>query len=484
MNAKTIKRSKKVLFILLVFYSGSLLVVSTFSNNKNNNSGLRCLESSATSSESAQQVVDFFREVFQSDWGRGEAYDSNVDGFGFTQSRTLYGSGYTPYSAKQITDTMKITPILSPDNSEQEIINLINSATSSLDIEYMYLYYSLTDIKNAIINAHNRGVTVRVIVNDDDGSKEMADALAAAGIEVKVCNGNVPMYFDTQHNKGIIVDSIKVLIASINGSPTSLRENREAGLIIESDQVTSYYQTLFNHDWSVCETYDSSIHLLSTERNDLRISSLDETVPQSSYTNEFSTTKTYEGQMTIDAIAAPDNCFDVVANLLEGATTSIDISVYTLSHPYLLDILVDRISAGVSVRLILEKYPVSSYEKGYNRFSLYNLTELHSAQGKWASSDFDFQHCKYSIIDDDTLILSSGNWARTSCPKPQTDGDIDGNRDWWIVLYGGNPTTLNTGSDSDSELEDLINEIPGYPLALFLSTTFFGIVILLIRKKQ
>ena len=30
---------------------------------------------------------------------------------------------------------MKITPILSPDNSEDLIIELINSATSTLDIE-------------------------------------------------------------------------------------------------------------------------------------------------------------------------------------------------------------------------------------------------------------------------------------------------------------------------------------------------------------
>jgi len=58
------------------------------------------------------------------------------------------------------------------------------------------------------------------------------------------------------------------------------------------------------------------------------------------------------------------------------------------------------------------------------------------ASGKLASDTFSFQHCKYAIIDNAVLIISSGNWGMTSCPPEQTDGDVKGNRDWWFVIYG------------------------------------------------
>ncbi|GAH06551.1 unnamed protein product, partial [marine sediment metagenome] len=82
---------------------------------------------------------------------------------------------------------------------------------------------------------------------------------------------------------------------------------------------------------------------------------------------------TFTGKMTVSCMAAPDNCYDVVASLINDAENSIDLSVYTLSHPYILGIMLDRIADGVKVRLLLEKNTVNSFEKAYNRWSLYNL---------------------------------------------------------------------------------------------------------------
>ena len=55
------------------------------------------------------------------------------------------------------------------------------------------------------------------------------------------------------------------------------------------------------------------------------------------YTNQFATVETFEGKMDVMAMASPDNCYAIVSDLLENAETSIYISVYTLSSPYLLD---------------------------------------------------------------------------------------------------------------------------------------------------
>ena len=441
----------------------------------------------AESSTEGQKVVDYFNEVFESDWAMGEDYDPEEDDTGEPQSRDIKGSGYEPVTSEQIKDEMKITPILSPDNAEVEIIKLINSAEETLYIEQMYIYDDLTDIIDAIVNAHNRGVDVKIILDDtdNDDSKAAADYLNGEGIPLKICTSTVPQYFDTQHNKGVLVDGKKVLISSINWSPTSLRYNRETGIIIESSDVTSYYLALFNHDWSVCEEYDSGVHLQSSmlmveegdpvepayknnmsSKNSIKQITHNIFLPgygiknpvglmyqtfffNPSYSNDFEEVKTYSGEMTVLAMASPDNCFEGVAGILSKAEKSIDISVYTLSSPYLIDILAERMKKEVKVRLLLEKNQVGSYERAYNRYVMNNLTEIgvsaglatHKAEGLWASQDFDFQHSKYAIIDDSILILSSGNWARSSCPKAQDDGDVDGNRDWWIIIYGSDVPT-------------------------------------------
>ena len=115
--------------------------------------------------------------------------------------------------------------------------------------------------------------------------------------------------------------------------------------------------------------------------------------------------------------------------------------MYTLSSPFLLDTLYERIGAGVDVRLLLEKGQLNTHERAYNRWTMHNLTLLgndgNTATGSWASSDFTYQHSKYAIVDNATLILSSGNWGQRSCPKPREDnGNVRGNRDWWFVVHG------------------------------------------------
>jgi phosphatidylserine/phosphatidylglycerophosphate/cardiolipin synthase-like enzyme len=344
-------------------------------------------------------------------------------------------------------------------------VDLIDSAENTLDIEQLYIYNSSSAIISAIKSANDRGVKVRIIISDDDNSKTFAEYIGSFdNVEIKVCTGKVPMYFQ-QHNKGIIIDNKTVLISSINWSPTSLEENRETGLIIKSINTTSYYLKLFDHDWSVCVKYNSSEHLKTStdEGFSAKKSSLN-------LENDYIEPETFNGTMNMTVMASPDNCYGIVSKLLQQAKKSIDISVYTLSSPYLLDVIRERISHGVKVRLLLEFHPVSYYEQNYNEYAMHNLTVqgvpstdnpdvINKAQGLWNSDDFTFQHCKYSIIDNETLILSSGNWARSSCPKPQDDGDVDGNRDWWIAIYGGNPSDLILGED-----DGLIFRISSYNL--------------------
>ncbi len=414
-----------------------------------------------------QALIDYFRQLFEFDWNLGMDYVYDPEENKEPQSRIIKGSGYEPYPFETIQGIMSITPILSPDNSEEMIVSLINAANDSLAIQQMYFYNELAAIRDAIVSAKQRGVNISIILEADNvNSDETVSYLNSFDINIKESNGTVPVYFDTQHNKGIIVDSEIVLISSINWSPTSLFDNREAGLIVKNTEVAEYYLNLFNHDWDVCSNYtiDLDAAFQSTTFYSFHESSNDNQL-NTLFINSSKNAPTFKGNFTVDAMASPDNCYDRVAQIISAANTSIDLSVYTLSSPYILDILQQKLADGIRVRLLLEEYQVSSWEQKYNRYSLYNLTSLgiasdsnHSiinyAEGKWASSEFRFQHCKYALVDNSTLILSSGNWGRSSLPKPQEDGDVDGNRDWWITIYGDTPGILEPWQNSNSDSDD------------------------------
>ncbi|MHA1792014.1 MAG: phospholipase D-like domain-containing protein [Promethearchaeota archaeon] len=425
--------------------------------------------SSQDQEDAGQKIVDYFNDLFDEDWEIGEIYDPDTDGMGFAQTRDIDGSpSYIPFSSENVNENMSVIPIVSPDNSESAIIWLINKANFSLYIEQMYIYETLGDILLSIINAKSRGVDCRVIL--DDGSEEhnnaSADILKKHGIPVRILKerSTEGAPFNVQHNKGIIVDDKLTLISSINWSPQSLRYNRETGLIIESESVSNYYDQLFSYDWIHAVEYNSS----STP-----------TDPLPKGTESFNPTK-YQGRISATLASSPDNCFELVNDVLKNAKKSIYISVYTLSSPYLIDTIYSMIGKGVSVKLLLEKNQVSWYEKSYNRWTLMNLTvsgyddgsgQNKTAEGLWAG--YHYQHSKYAIIDGKTLILSSGNWGKTSCPKPQDDGDVDGNRDWWIIIHG------NGASGSQIPVVT-----PGYPVLILISISTFSIGISLVILKK
>lgn len=54
----------------------------------------------------------------------------------------------------------------------------------------------------------------------------------------------------TLHNKGMIVDDKKTLVSSINWTENSLKNNREAAVIIESPDVAKFYSDIFEVDWA------------------------------------------------------------------------------------------------------------------------------------------------------------------------------------------------------------------------------------------
>jgi len=137
-----------------------------------------------------------------------------------------------------------VTSIFSPDNG-MEVVDFIDSATTTLDIE-VYTFSS-EDALNAVLSAHDRGVNIRIIMEQDIASatnQKTFDKLLAAGIPVKWASDE----FELTHSKFIIVDGKRVLVGSHNLSKNALTKNREASVIITGPTVQDFID-VFNNDW-------------------------------------------------------------------------------------------------------------------------------------------------------------------------------------------------------------------------------------------
>ena len=83
-----------------------------------------------------------------------------------------------------------------------------------------------------------------------DKWEECVESLDAFGLKDHLRAMNLTCYTHL-HNKGLIVDRNKVVVSSTNWSENSLARAREAGVLIASPVVASYFADVFDFDWSI-----------------------------------------------------------------------------------------------------------------------------------------------------------------------------------------------------------------------------------------
>jgi cardiolipin synthase len=207
-------------------------------------------------------VAGYFREVFLADIHGGDVIPYTP------LSGEIASPPLSPYQVQfpslRVTGVV-VTPVLSPDTSG-ELLSLLARAKDRVEIEQASIRNSsrgdLDPFLSAAVNASRRGVAVRILLDgsryNDEGpadNNEMVDlvnalahreALPMSARIIDPGNGNL----EAIHTKGIIVDRQLVMISSINWNGNSPNFNREAGVILESSSLGSYYSSVFDEDWN------------------------------------------------------------------------------------------------------------------------------------------------------------------------------------------------------------------------------------------
>ncbi|HRA46822.1 MAG TPA: phospholipase D-like domain-containing protein [Thermomicrobiales bacterium] len=134
--------------------------------------------------------------------------------------------------------------VISPTTSRAEIVHLIRSATTS--IEMFTEVIRDKGIRDELVAQAEAGVMIRILVPGDPTADDLTiyRDLEAHGIQIRQL---VDLY---SHAKAIIVDGVRAFVGSQNLTATSLDENREMGILLTEPDNLARLKRTFTHDWA------------------------------------------------------------------------------------------------------------------------------------------------------------------------------------------------------------------------------------------
>lgn len=122
------------------------------------------------------------------------------------------------------------------ENIEKKIISEIAKSKKSIYVQIFK--FNSKPIARALIEAKNRGLDVRVIIDGTEAkkAKNCAKILHKAGLSTFVDNKH-----STMHNKVMIIDNNRVITGSFNYTKKADQKNAENILVISGSEISDRY---------------------------------------------------------------------------------------------------------------------------------------------------------------------------------------------------------------------------------------------------
>ena len=161
----------------------------------------------------------------------------------------------------------RVVPLLTPDNYIEELIELVSQADTELLVQNQSLTFLRSEemqdprytrfTKLLAKKSHDLDQFKLIIRNPREFGGSTEDALNI--YSQKGFNTRKIQFQTNCHNKGIIADRRKVLVGSHNFTNAGTTANRDASLLIESEDVAGYFRKVFEHDWTVANNLARAI---------------------------------------------------------------------------------------------------------------------------------------------------------------------------------------------------------------------------------
>jgi phosphatidylserine/phosphatidylglycerophosphate/cardiolipin synthase-like enzyme len=254
------------------------------------------------------------------------------------------------------------------------LITQINDTERTLDIAAYE--FNLASLTQAVLNARQRGVRVRVVTDNEDGlgdDETTLNQLVSAGIPVVTDDRSALM-----HDKFMILDGLVVWTGSWNFTINDTYRNNNNALAIRSRQAVQNYQAEFDEMFAEGRFGPSS--------------------PARTPNTVFS-----QDGIPIGVYYAPeDEVIQAIDDVLSRAQTSIRFMTFSFTVDEMGDIIAARANAGVSVQGIFE---TTGSETQFSEMRPLYCAGLQVRQ----DGNRYILHHKVFIVDDVTVITGSFN---------------------------------------------------------------------------
>jgi len=162
----------------------------------------------------------------------------------------------------------------------------------------------------------------------------------------------------------------------------------------------------------------------------------------------------------VEVANAPSSNLQLIQRAIRSAEHSIYLNIYEFSSPEVAKTLIERMQHGVHVEILEEGQPVGGFSKPSRNIEQILLDGMESGgdatakyfmmrADKVGERRFRYNHAKYIVIDDKSLVIGSENYA----PTGQPSSGKKGNRGWQVFVH--EPTIAQTFRkmfNSDTEL--------------------------------
>ena len=412
-------------------------------------------------------------------------------------------------------DATSITPLIAPEHGLMDLMNWIDGAQTSLHL-HLYILQS-SELTQALINAHIRGVDVVVVLNepedwwksnDKQAQEAYAYALKEAGVSVHWFGGTGDDPYLYLHAKVAVRDNASVWIGSGNWKPSSLpydgdRGNRDWGIIVDSQQLANNVKMKMAFDEG--SMYVQPVSTIPPTNSYF--------IPDARNISQQTTAQVYSGTYSGQLLTCPDDCVDGLTEMIESADNEILLSLQYLDLNWkwgwgenpVISALEEAATEGVSIRLIINgAYLDEDIQDVVDRINNdWNITNGWDASAIIMSEDDDVMklHNKGAIVDGESVLISSINWGDSAMVRNRemgliitssevaapyidswyadwnrldniTDSDNDGMPDIFEVNFGLNRTVsmhnglLEAEADNDNDGLSNLDEytLGGHPL--------------------
>jgi phosphatidylserine/phosphatidylglycerophosphate/cardiolipin synthase-like enzyme len=262
---------------------------------------------------------------------------------------------------------------------EGKLIEKINAAQSSIHI--VSFEFDLTPVAEALVAAHNRGVDVRWVTDDEHGIEADEEpgggqfaTLQAAGIEVRADTRSALM-----HNKFWLFDGQTAWTGSTNITASSVFQQNNNAIVIHSPEVVAIYEREFQEMW------DGQFGPRSPSTADQQTVVVNGTPIQIYFSPE-------------------DKVLDHIIPIVANAQSNIRFLAFSFTDYPLAKAMIDRAAVGVDVAGVYEK--VGSETEGAELKTFY-------CAGVPVRQDGNprFLHHKLIIVDNHIVISGSFNFS-------------------------------------------------------------------------